>query len=167
MRWTIRDASGSREVDVVRTGGGFDVNVGGQRHRVDLICMDGSEGSLRFSDDHRSFYFTFERTDRSLWRLGLCEREFEFSVLTPLEAQEGAAAQERGGPSRIEAPIPGKVIAVKVSQGDEVQVGQSLVVLEAMKMENELAAEQAGKVVKVHVEPGATVATGSLLVELE
>jgi biotin carboxyl carrier protein len=76
-------------------------------------------------------------------------------------------ADRDGGPSRLTAPIPGKVVAVKVSPGDEVSPGQPLVVLEAMKMENELAAEQPGRVVAVHVCDGATVDGGELLVELE
>jgi len=67
----------------------------------------------------------------------------------------------------VTAPIPGKVVAVKVVAGDQVEVGQALVVLEAMKMENELVAEQAGKVIAVHVEPGQTIDAGGLLVELE
>ena len=58
-------------------------------------------------------------------------------------------------------------LAVKVAPGDEVSPGQSLIVLEAMKMENELSAEQAGKVATVHVTDGATVESGELLVELE
>jgi biotin carboxyl carrier protein len=65
------------------------------------------------------------------------------------------------------APIPGKVVGVKVKPGDEVEPGQPLVVLEAMKMENELAADQAGKVAAIHVAAGDTVEGGELLVELE
>ena len=65
------------------------------------------------------------------------------------------------------APIPGKVVSLKVEVGDEVSPGQPLVVLEAMKMENELAAEQGGRVAAVHVAAGDTVDGGELLVELE
>jgi biotin carboxyl carrier protein len=95
------------------------------------------------------------------------ERPFEWQVLTPVEAIESAAAAEGRGPSRILAPIPGKVVAIRVAPGDTVEAGQSLVVLEAMKMENELTAEQPGTVAAVHVEAGATVDAGTVLVELE
>jgi len=80
---------------------------------------------------------------------------------------EAVSAARDSGPSRILAPIPGKVVAVKVEPGDEVEPGQALVVLEAMKMENELAADQAGKVAAIHVAAGETVEGGELLVELE
>jgi biotin carboxyl carrier protein len=58
-------------------------------------------------------------------------------------------------------------VAVKVAPGDEVSPGQSLIVLEAMKMENELSADRAGKVAAVHTKAGDTVEGGELLVELE
>ena len=61
----------------------------------------------------------------------------------------------------------GKVVAIKVAVGDDVSAGQSLVVLEAMKMENELAAEQSGRVSEIHVSTGETVDGGGLLLELE
>ena len=80
---------------------------------------------------------------------------------------ETSDAARTVGASRLSAPIPGKVVAVKVAAGDEVAAGQPLVVLEAMKMENELTAENAGRVTAVHIEPGATVESGELLVELE
>ena len=63
--------------------------------------------------------------------------------------------------------MPGLVVDIRCAVGDTVTGGQALVVLEAMKMENELAAENGGTVVKVHVAPGDTVGTGALLVELE
>ena len=94
-------------------------------------------------------------------------RGFDITVLTPVEAVEASESSRSRGGSRVEAPIPGKVVAVKVKPGDAVEPGQPLVVLEAMKMENELVAEQAGRVAKVHIEPGTTVDSGTLLVELE
>jgi len=123
--------------------------------------------SLRYPEDGRSFHVTYQRSGRRGFRLAVIERDFDFQVLTPVEAIEGSAAAEGRGASRIEAPIPGKVVAINVEPGDQVEPGQALVVLEAMKMENELAAEQGGIVAAVHVTTGATVQTGELLVELE
>ena len=63
--------------------------------------------------------------------------------------------------------MPGKVVAVLVAEGDVVEVGQALVVLEAMKMESTLAAEVAGRVRAVRAVAGALVTAGDLLVEIE
>ena len=71
------------------------------------------------------------------------------------------------GPAPLVAPMPGMVVRVHVHEGDGVQTGQGLVVMEAMKMENELRAAGAGRVKRVLVSPGTAVEKGSLLLELE
>jgi pyruvate carboxylase subunit B len=63
--------------------------------------------------------------------------------------------------------MPGLVVRVAVQRGDDVVAGQGLVVMEAMKMENELRAASSGKVKAVHVQPGTAVDKGALLIELE
>ena len=67
------------------------------------------------------------------------------------------------GPQRIDAPMPGKVVRVLVKVGDEVQEGQGLLVVEAMKMENELKSPKAGKVTELHAVEGAAVESGAKL----
>jgi biotin carboxyl carrier protein len=78
-----------------------------------------------------------------------------------------AAAEGPTGPAPVKAPMPGLIVRVNVQVGDEVQAGQGVVVMEAMKMENELRATGAGRVRAVHATPGAAVEKGALLVELE
>ena len=67
------------------------------------------------------------------------------------------------GPQRIDAPMPGKVVRVLVKVGDEVEEGQGLIVVEAMKMENELKSPKAGKVTELQAQEGATVEAGAKL----
>lgn len=167
MRWVVRGGGETREVEVERQGESFEVVMNGRRRPVELIRLDGAIASLRFPEDGRSHQITYQRGKNGGWRVAVGQREFDLSVLTPAEATEAVGAGHDGGPCHLTAPIPGKVVAVKVSPGDEVSPGQPLVVLEAMKMENELAAEQPGRVVSVHVSDGATVESGELLIELE
>jgi biotin carboxyl carrier protein len=152
---------------VERSGDGFEVVFNGCRHAVDLICLDGAVASLRYVDDGRSFQVAYQHDNDHHWRVGVRDREYDLSVLTPVEAIDEVASSGGRGPSRITAPIPGKVVSVSIEPGDDVAPGQSLVVLEAMKMENELTADQAGRVAEVHVKPGDTVDSGAVLVELE
>lgn len=70
------------------------------------------------------------------------------------------------GPQDINAPMPGKVIKLLVAQGDEVKEDQGLLVMEAMKMQNELRAPRAGRVEKIYVREGEGVETGAKLVRL-
>jgi pyruvate carboxylase subunit B len=81
--------------------------------------------------------------------------------------QLAGAAAKPPGPSLLAAPMPGLVVRVLVESGAAVQPGQPLVVIEAMKMENELRAPSAGIVRTVHVGPGTAVEKGAPLVEVE
>jgi biotin carboxyl carrier protein len=71
------------------------------------------------------------------------------------------------GPSRITAPMPGKIVSVRVAPDDRVEPGAPVVVMEAMKMQNELCAQRGGRVARVLVEAGQTVEGGALLIELD
>jgi len=88
-----------------------------------------------------------------------------------VDERERAAAEvagnKVGGKRELRAAMPGVVVDVKVAVGDQVEEGQTLVVLEAMKMQNPLGSEGAGTVTKVVIEPGDAVAAGALLVEIE
>jgi acetyl/propionyl-CoA carboxylase alpha subunit len=78
-----------------------------------------------------------------------------------------AANAAPSGPAPIIAPMPGLIIRVNVQPGDEIEAGHGVVVMEAMKMENELRATTSGRVKSVQVTPGTAVERGTLLVELE
>ncbi len=167
MRWVVRTSSGERELDVVRRPDGlFRVLDGGVERVVDLARLNGSLASLRCTGDNSSWRVVARKTDRHRWRIGLWKGDLELDVLSPAEAAEAAAGGAASGSATLTAPIPGKVVAVRVSEGEQVTAGQPLVVLEAMKMENELAAECEGEVQAVLVQPGETVEAGAPLVEL-
>ena len=81
------------------------------------------------------------------------------------EAETAAAAHS--GPTEVKATLPGLIVAVAVSIGDEVELGAPLLTVEAMKMQNEVRAPRAGRVIEVSVRQGQTVATGAPLLRLE
>ena len=83
-------------------------------------------------------------------------------AIREMTAEHAVAA----GPAPLSAPMPGLIVRVHVRVGDSVQAGQGLVVMEAMKMENELRAAAAGTVKQVLAAPGQTVEKGAVLVEL-
>jgi len=167
MKWVVRTSSEDHEVDVETTREGLELVIRGQRRRVDFTCLDSSLASMRLLEDNRSFEVLFQRQKNGRYRIAIGERLFDLEVLSPVDVAELSAAAGAEGPSRLEAPIPGRVVAIKVGVGDEVEAGQPLVVLEAMKMENELSSDRPGRVTEVCVEPGMTVETGAVLVKLE
>ena len=80
---------------------------------------------------------------------------------------QSAATAVPTGPAPVRAPMPGLIVRVNVKPGDAVEAGQGVVVMEAMKMENELRATSAGVVKTVEVAPGTAVEKGAILVSLE
>lgn len=83
-----------------------------------------------------------------------------------VSAAPAAAPVASASASAITAPMPGNINAIKVTSGQTVKEGDVLIVLEAMKMENEITATRAGKIGKIFVQKGATVETGTPLVEV-
>ena len=83
-----------------------------------------------------------------------------------LRDRETAVARPASADGRIKAPIPGQIARVLVAVGDTVEVGQSLMILEAMKMENHVRATRAGKVGQLNVAAGQTVTLHALLAEI-
>lgn len=96
------------------------------------------------------------------WRFAVEALDERARAIRDLSAATGAAA----GPAPLVAPMPGLIVRVLVEPGVVVQAGDALVVMEAMKMENELRASTAGVVAAVRVSPGAAVERGAVLIEM-
>ncbi|MEO8435671.1 MAG: biotin/lipoyl-containing protein [Pyrinomonadaceae bacterium] len=96
------------------------------------------------------------------------QQVFTVKLIDPkrLRSSQTAAAQTDGS-ARITAPMPGKVVRVLVEVGSRVEVGAGLVVVEAMKMQNEMKSPKAGVVTTLNAQPGATVNAGDVLVVIE
>ena len=84
----------------------------------------------------------------------------------PAAAPAKPAAPVAAGSVKVTAPMPGTILSINAQAGQAVKKGDVLVVLEAMKMENEICAPEDGTVASVHVEKGANVETGALLVSM-
>jgi biotin carboxyl carrier protein len=97
------------------------------------------------------------------WRIEV-EIEPERRAVLRERARRGAGAASKGGPVEVRAIIPGRVVAVSVLPGDDVVAGQQILVVEAMKMQNELRAPREGTVERVGVAVGDTIDVGDLLV---
>ena len=99
------------------------------------------------------------------WTVEIAGRRYAVEARNPRNAKQGPSGA--GGRRNLTAPMPGKVIRVLVKVGDEVEAGQGVVVVEAMKMQNEMKATHAGRVVEVRVNDADTVGAGDIMVALE
>ena len=94
-------------------------------------------------------------------------RRLAVDLADPLRDLAAAQKDAFGGPREVRALIPGRVVEVRVREGDEVAAGVTVLVIEAMKMQNEIRAESAARVTRVECTAGQTVEAGALLLRLE
>jgi biotin carboxyl carrier protein len=146
--------------------GALDVSVGGRRVDVDVVSVGaaGAAGALSVRVAGHMVDLTTEGQPPELGCIASGHRSY---VRVESERQRAAAAAKKGGGAAnekiVKSPMPGRVIRMLVAAKDEVAQGQTLCVIEAMKMENEVKAKAAGIVAEVHVKEGATVeANGKL-----
>lgn len=101
------------------------------------------------------------------WIVHLGGRRFVLEVSDPRRLGRKSGALHREGRQKLAAPMPGKVVRVLVGEGEQVEAGQGLIVVEAMKMQNEVKAPQPGRVVSLAAREGAAVAAGEVLAIIE
>ena len=155
---------GDRAYDVeIRDG---EVLVDGEP--VDVALAAGSAGSTLLMDGRASWGVV--QADGARHHVTLDGHSFDVQVQDEralLLEQYGLADEAASAEREVRAPMPGLVLHVLVEAGQKVEEGDGLLVLEAMKMENELRAATAGTIAAVHVTPGEAVAKNALLIEVE
>lgn len=143
---------------------------GEARVHAELSDIEGSPVRMVKLGTHVYRVVAQKRDGRGRYTLWVDGYRFETESLderTRAIRDTTAATAAPSGPAPVRAPMPGLIVRVNVQVGDLVEAGQGVVVMEAMKMENELRATAAGRVKSVEVVPGATVEKGTLLVALE
>ncbi len=146
--------------------GRFRVTIDGQTQEVDGRAVRPGTWSIQLAGTHYLVDLDKRRTGIAA-SVGASEAMLQ--VEDALHRRLAAAAQPRtqARGETLRAPIAGKVVKVLVQVGDEVTPGAPVIVLEAMKMENEIVSERGGKVTQVAKQAGQAVDTGDLLVELQ
>jgi biotin carboxyl carrier protein len=165
----------------------YEIDIAGKRRHV---VVERSGDAFLVTIDGRPFHVSAARIDAGLLSLIVGSASVEATVAsdgasgrlvvrvgtTPVAVEvcgrrrpgeRAAHAASGGGPQRVVAPMPGKIIRVLVKAGDAVAARQGLIVVEAMKMENELRAGRDGTVAELHAREGQSVEAGALLVVIQ
>ncbi|MGQ0812899.1 MAG: biotin/lipoyl-containing protein [Gemmatimonadota bacterium] len=164
MRYYVTIGERTFEVDLA----GGKVTVDGEPVDVELLPVSGTP-LRRLAVNGQSHRLIADRGDvRGEWDLHLdAERVIADVVDERTRAIRALTARSTAthAPKPVRAPMPGMVVRVEVRPGDKVKAGQGVVIMEAMKMENELKADAAGTVSKVAIAAGTAVEKGVVLIE--
>ena len=153
---SLSDEGGAYQVGLTYRHDGWEIDLDGRCLRVELVAQDGAELSLRVGE---TSLHGCVRRDGDLFHVFTGGRHFTLSYNDPMAH---AGEQEAAG-GRLTAPMPGKVVAVMASSGQEVKKGEPLVIMEAMKMEHTISAPSDGLVEEVLYQVGDQVADGAPL----
>lgn len=159
---------GAREenVHLERTPAGYRIKVGDATYEVDAVAAGPSVKSLII--EGRQYEVAVRSRGEGRYEIEAADGAWTVELMDPLThlAQQSHGGDRKSRAHQVTAYMPGRVVKLLVSEGDEVSTGQGLVVLEAMKMENEIQAESAGVIKKVLVEEGQAVDGGDPMFEI-
>jgi biotin carboxyl carrier protein len=160
----VTDTSGKkmRSVELEREADRWKISLDGRPVDCDAVEIDANTLSLLL--DGESYEVRITHSPDGVLKLQTGLQEFTAEVADP-RAWRGRrhGALEAEGRQQIVAPMPGKVIRVLVQAGDQVGAGQGLLVVEAMKMQNEIRSPKGGIVERLHVKEGQPVNAGEVL----
>ena len=170
MQYEVEVNGRPRQVHVHRVDGRFVVTADGREWSVEAVHVDSHTLSLLIEEASRNYSFEVTLAPDPASG-GLIVRVGGTPLSVSINGRRRWGRRDEAvqtgtvltGPQRIVAPMPGKVVRVLVKKGEAVQARQSVVVIEAMKMENELRAENDGTMAEVHVQDGQSVEAGALL----
>jgi len=151
-------------LDLNRADGGWSCRLDGRGVEVNAVLVRPDVLSLRIGS--LAYEVKSERVANDLY-LWVGSTRFTVEVRDPRSLRGRTRVGDDQGPKRVVAPMPGKVVRLLVGEGDEVESGRGVAVVEAMKMQNEIKSPKRGTVQKILVNEGAAVNAGDVLVIVE
>jgi biotin carboxyl carrier protein len=164
MTYDVTIDGKSYKLELERAGGGWLCRLDGREIEVDAVLARPDVLSLRIGN--KAYEIKSERVvnDLHLW---VGSARFAAEVRDPRSLRGRVRATDDHGPRKLCAPMPGKVVRVLVRERAEVEAGSGVVVVEAMKMQNEIKSPKKGTIQKVLVSEGAAVNAGDVLAIVE
>ncbi|HEX6176931.1 MAG TPA: biotin/lipoyl-containing protein [Thermoanaerobaculia bacterium] len=164
MKFVARHDGHDVEIEVQRYGSGYRVRLGDRWIEADMTEAGQFVHSLRLADGTQ-FSLTHHREENT-HEITLAATTVKIEVIDPLSLKRSRREDEGGAAGAVKALMPGRVVRIMVQEGETVRKGTPLLILEAMKMENEIQAPCEGTVSRVLVSAGQTVEGGADLLHI-
>jgi biotin carboxyl carrier protein len=164
MTYDVTIDGKAHRLELDRAENGWSCRLDGREIAVDAVLARANVLSLRIGN--RAFEVKCERvgTETHFW---VGSERFAVDVHDPRSLRGRLRAGDEEGPKKLTAPMPGKVVRILVAPGAEIEAGAGVVVVEAMKMQNEVKSPKKGMIQKILVNPGAPVNAGDVLAIVE
>jgi len=170
MKFVVRVGGRESPVDIVRRDGLYEVQLNGRKYMVDARNFGDTELFSLLVDGQSYLVDSAPKNpDRGEYYARVLGRHYDVDVLDELmlAARDAEKAQEHTGAHVVRAPMPGLIVHVHAAQGAKVKAGEPVVIMEAMKMRNELTADVTGVVKHIAVNVGDKVDSQAPLVTIE
>jgi len=166
MKFVVLIESKPTQVEIVRDGTRYRLTIENKSFSVDAIYPD--QHAISLIVDGKSYELGLEKRDQNYCiHFSNGTVDLELFDARKYKAAEFEKKSSPSGPLKITAPMPGKVIKVAVTENAEVSEGDPLLIIEAMKMQNELKAPRAGRIHQIHAKAGEAVSPQQTLMILE
>ena len=166
MKYNVRIAGKTRVVELGQQNGAWKISLDGNALDANAVEVAPNTFSVLLNGESHQIRIA-PRSDGSLTlHTGLAEYQAEVNDLRAWRGRRHGALEAEGS-QQVAAPMPGKVVRLLVKQGDTVEVGQGLLVVEAMKMQNEIRSPKSGKVERLFAQEGQAVNAGEVLLSVE
>lgn len=164
MKFVALENGDPMEIEVLRHGSGYRVRLGDRWIEVDMVDAGRFVRSLRLEDGTQ--VALVHHREGAMHHISLGGSTFAVEIIDPLSLKRRRVEDEMGSGGGVKAPMPGRVVRVLVAKGDNVRKGAGLLILEAMKMENEIQAPVDGVIEELFVDAGQTVEAGADLMRV-
>ncbi len=168
MKYKAQTANNGHAISLDIAGGSTTADIDGRHYKVELRQLTADEYLLINGSDVDKCRVEGRHGSNNSFTVVLGGTSYDITIIDPkrLRSARTSAAHDHGA-AEIISPMPGKVVRILVEAGARVEAGAGIIVVEAMKMQNEMKAPKAGVVVSVNAESGATVNAGDVLAVIE
>ncbi len=144
------------------------IEIDGKELQCDLLHLSGNTYILKL--ENKFYRVSADKIKNGNYSISLEGNRFEAEIRSALQEKASQLLQQAGTLKKrieVKAPMPGMVLKIKKKEGDEISNGETIIILEAMKMENDLRAPQSGNIKDIFIREGTAVEKGTVLFSIE
>lgn len=152
----------------IQLSGNALITVNNKEYHQELYHLSGHTYLLKL--DNKIYEISAQKLDHERYQISIDGKSFETMIRTSMQEMAAKVIEQKSSSSHkinTKAPMPGMILKIKKAKGDEVVQGESVIILEAMKMENDLRAQVSGKIKEIFVKEGMAVEKGTILFSIE